>query len=122
MVPGFRSCDVIIETIYAYLWKRMTRQWIIVGLALSVLFVASGAAIQQQLTEQDTQIATTTSDGEVTDDVSLVPDEALENPDQQTPIFRSGINYVRVDATVTDQEGNPVLDLTDRQTSCRERV
>ncbi|MBM62593.1 MAG: hypothetical protein CL484_06550 [Acidobacteria bacterium] len=31
---------------------------------------------------------------------------------QQTPVFRSEINFVRVDAIVTDNDGNPVLDLT----------
>jgi VWFA-related protein len=31
-------------------------------------------------------------------------------PDQQ-PIFRTGINFVRVDAIVTDKQGNPVADL-----------
>jgi VWFA-related protein len=31
--------------------------------------------------------------------------------DQQTPTFRGGINYVRVDATVTDKKGQPVYDL-----------
>ena len=30
----------------------------------------------------------------------------------QTPVFRSGINFVRVDAIVTDDDGNPILDLT----------
>ena len=30
----------------------------------------------------------------------------------QTPVFRTGINFVRVDAIVTDDDGNPVLDLT----------
>ena len=30
----------------------------------------------------------------------------------QTPVFRTGINFVRVDAIVTDEDGNPVLDLT----------
>ncbi len=30
----------------------------------------------------------------------------------QTPVFRTGINFVRVDAIVTDRDGNPVLDLT----------
>ena len=30
----------------------------------------------------------------------------------QTPVFRSGINFVRVDAIVTDDDGEPVLDLT----------
>lgn len=30
----------------------------------------------------------------------------------QTPVFRTSINFVRVDAIVTDDDGNPVLDLT----------
>ncbi len=30
----------------------------------------------------------------------------------QTPVFRTGINFVRVDAIVTDEDGDPVLDLT----------
>lgn len=36
------------------------------------------------------------------------------SPDEQSqaPVFRSEINFVRVDAIVTDDEGNPVLDLT----------
>ena len=35
---------------------------------------------------------------------------APDAPDQQ-PIFRAGINFVRVDAIVTDRQGNPVGDL-----------
>ena len=31
----------------------------------------------------------------------------------QTPVFRSAINFVRVDAIVTDDDGNPILDLTE---------
>ena len=31
----------------------------------------------------------------------------------QIPVFRSGINFVRVDAIVTDDDGNPILDLTE---------
>ena len=30
----------------------------------------------------------------------------------QTPVFRTGINFVRVDAIVTDEDGVPILDLT----------
>ena len=91
----------------------MIRQWTIVGLALSMLFVANGGARQQQPPDQDqdAQTATNSAGGNATEDVPLVPGETLENSDQQPPIFRSGISYVRVDATVTDQEGNPVLDL-----------
>src|SRR5436190_7316732 len=32
-------------------------------------------------------------------------------PDQQPPVIRTGINYVRVDVIVTDKSGSPVLDL-----------
>ncbi len=31
----------------------------------------------------------------------------------QSPVFRTGVNFVRVDAIVTDGDGNPVLDLTE---------
>ncbi len=30
----------------------------------------------------------------------------------QPPVFQTGINFVRVDAIVTDEDGNPILDLT----------
>ncbi len=31
--------------------------------------------------------------------------------DQQPPVFRTGVNFVRVDVIATDNDGNPVLDL-----------
>jgi VWFA-related protein len=34
------------------------------------------------------------------------------SPDAQQPVFRAGINTVRVDVIVTDRQGNPVTDLT----------
>ena len=37
--------------------------------------------------------------------------EDSESTPQQTPIFRSGINFIRVDVIVTDDDGNPVTDL-----------
>ena len=33
------------------------------------------------------------------------------DPPQQQPVFRTGINFVRVDAIVSDRQGNPVVDL-----------
>jgi VWFA-related protein len=40
------------------------------------------------------------------------PGQAPPAPaDQQTPVFRSDINFVRVDVIVTDRQGNPVHDL-----------
>ncbi|MEW5983595.1 MAG: VWA domain-containing protein [Acidobacteriota bacterium] len=32
---------------------------------------------------------------------------------QQPPVFRAGVNFVRVDVIVTDKDGNPVTDLTE---------
>ena len=52
-------------------------------------------------------------------DTPSPPTEAPEaGPDQtrddqtQPPVFRSEINYIRVDAIITDRDDNPVLDLT----------
>jgi len=39
------------------------------------------------------------------------PPAAGTDPQQPTPTFRTGINYVRVDAIVTDKKGDMVLDL-----------
>ena len=42
---------------------------------------------------------------------SMPPATAPQPPDSQ-PVFRTGINTVRVDVIVTDRQGNPVTDLT----------
>ena len=42
---------------------------------------------------------------------ATAPDPA-QAEQAQPPVFRSEINFVRVDAIVTDDDGNPVLDLT----------
>src|SRR5258708_12997465 len=34
------------------------------------------------------------------------------DPAQQPPVFRTGINFVRVDVIISDKAGNPVSDLT----------
>src|SRR5690349_4225284 len=39
------------------------------------------------------------------------PPPAANGQQQPAPTFRTGINYVRVDAIVSDKQGNPVLDL-----------
>jgi VWFA-related protein len=40
------------------------------------------------------------------------PDPAAQAPERaQQPPIRTGINYVRVDAIITDRQGNPVMDL-----------
>ncbi len=40
------------------------------------------------------------------------PPPGSQDP-QQPPIFRAGVNFVRVDVIVTDKNGNPVADLTE---------
>ena len=40
------------------------------------------------------------------------PQEAEAQDAPQQPVFRAGINFVRVDIIVTDDDGNPVTDLT----------
>jgi VWFA-related protein len=39
------------------------------------------------------------------------PDPPAQGADQQRPTFRTGINFVRVDAIVSDKQGNAVTDL-----------
>ena len=39
------------------------------------------------------------------------PPPADQQPAQPPPVFRAGINYVRVDVIISDKNGNPVADL-----------
>ena len=39
------------------------------------------------------------------------PSQTPQDPPQPQPLFRTGINFVRVDVIVTDGKGNPVVDL-----------
>ena len=73
--------------------------------AVLALFVVTGEAQQEpaQPTEQDPATAETAS--EPTDTES----EDTEADDR--PVFRSGINFIRVDASVVDDDGNFVSDL-----------
>ena len=71
-------------------------RWVIVALALTLLILTGRA--QQQLQPPD----------------QAPPDGAAQAPVQdepQPPIFRSGINFIRVDVIVTDDDGRPVTDL-----------
>ena len=40
------------------------------------------------------------------------PPQGQEPAQQRPPVFRAGVNAVRVDVIVTDKAGNPVADLT----------
>ena len=43
---------------------------------------------------------------------TVVAIDAADDAPSGQPVFRSAINFVRVDAIVTDDDGNPVRDLT----------
>ncbi len=92
----------------------MTQRWTVACLVLGLLLVTSGRAQQQPppAPTQAGQAEPTTTEPDSAADVALAPGEVVETSDQQTLVFRSGINYIRVDAMATDDDGNPVLDLT----------
>ena len=69
--------------------------WVSLALALTLLILAGRAQQPPQPPDQ-------------------TPSGAAPAPAQdesQPPIFRSGINFIRVDVIVTDDDGNPVTDL-----------
>jgi VWFA-related protein len=51
------------------------------------------------------------ADGRVQSPPSGQGQEQQQQQDPQQPIFRTGINFVRVDVIVTDRQGNPITDL-----------
>ena len=75
-------------------------RWTGALLALVLLLSVSARGTQQP--------ATNTAPGAPATPAVPAPGE----PNQQ-PVFRAGINFVRVDAIVTDRQGNPVGDLKD---------
>src|SRR5262245_2974113 len=52
--------------------------------------------------------------------VQTLPAQPADQPPQQPPRIRTGINYVRVDVIVTDNKGNPVLNLKPEEFSVTE--
>ena len=90
----------------------MKKRWAALVIGLSVL-VAIGRAQQQppqQLDEPPPRGVVEEGLSAPTND--LRPGETVETSNDQTLIFRSGINYISVDVIATDDDGNPVVDLT----------
>ena len=85
--------------------------WLLLA-ALTAVFVSSGQA---------QQVASKPSDTASSDGVRIAQDQSQEdqadqqnqadNESQPVQVFRSGINFIRVDAIVTDEDGNHVSDL-----------
>ena len=91
---------------------RHQRTALFVVIALGLLSTTPGRAEQRQT--QPTPEATATS-GQEDAQASPVADSGAEDaaePQSPTPIFRTGINYIRVDVIATDGDGNHVTDLT----------
>ena len=83
----------------------MNTRWIAAFLCVGLLLMVSAYAGQRQPAAEPQS-----EPGSQGTDVTT-PGETAELQDS-VPVFRSGINYVRVDAFVTDEDGNPVFDLT----------
>ena len=84
----------------------MKTRWIAACLCAGLLLMVSGYAAPQRQSS-----AASPPQGEPGGVQETEAGEAVELRDGVT-VFRSGINYVRVDAFVTDEDGNPVFDLT----------
>ncbi len=73
------------------------------GLILALLGPASGGAVDPAALDQASAPAQTPADP---------PADPQSTQGQEPPVFRTGVNFVRVDVIVTDRDGNPVMDLT----------
>jgi len=76
-----------------------------VTLALAYLAGARGDAQQDPSLEASAPTAPAAQEDSGAQDDPASPDAP------QQPVFRGGINFVRVDAIVTDDDGNPIVDL-----------
>ena len=97
----------------------MMRRAAVASLLLGLFLMVSGEARQQRQPAAEpaapqTEPAPRAEPAAGTDTPALaaLPGETVETGDDQVAVFRSGINYVRVDAFVTDGDDNPVYDLT----------
>jgi len=77
------------------------------GLLFALLGAASGGAAESAALDQAAPAAQPPADSS-----APPPAEPPAAQDQEPPVFRTGVNFVRVDVIVTDREGNPVMDLT----------
>ena len=79
--------------------------WVVLPWAV-VWFMTPVAGAAQEASQPPNSARPADTPGQEADSIPK-PDE-----ESQVPVFRSEINFVRVDAIVTDDDGNPVLDLT----------
>ena len=92
----------------------MTKRWTAPFLVLGLLILVTAGQAQQQPQRQRSEPPprpTPESEPALPTD-QQTPGEVVDTSDEQTPIFRSGISYIRVDVIATDKDGTPVMDLT----------
>ena len=88
------------------------RHTTLVGIGLALTLVAAAQARQAQPPPQQQPPATPPTTTPPPPATSQPPSQPQQQDQPPPPRIRSGINYVRVDAIVTDRQGNPVTDLT----------
>jgi VWFA-related protein len=81
-----------------------------------IRFVSALGIVAASLQTPHAQPSAVSSDAPMQSGQSQTPPQPPagqpQNPqDPQRPIFKSGINFVRVDVIVSDKDGNPILDL-----------
>src|SRR5436190_21556206 len=79
------------------------RRFAVVSLLLGVVLAAEPRGQQPPPAQPPDQAPAQTP--------AQTPAQATDQPPPDQPIFRAGINFVRVDVIVTDKNGNPVGDL-----------
>ena len=77
-------------------------RWVIPILLLALLIAIGRAESQQPLRPQ----------GQASDVRDTLTEQHPVEQEPLVPVFRTGINFIRVDAIVTDDDDNPVTDLT----------
>ena len=83
----------------------LTPRWIVPALLLAIVAVTGHAQQPSPAAPVDTQQASPDQPNQ-----SGAADQAQPET-EPTPVFRSGINFIRVDTIVTDDDGNHVADL-----------
>ena len=86
----------------------MSKRMHVIAAATAVAMMAGGSVVSYTQTnaQADPPVPSETQQSSA---VPELPEQT--DPDEQQPVFRTGINFVRVDVIVTDRDGNPVVDL-----------
>ena len=89
----------------------MTNHWIGPCLVVGLLMLIVGGHAQQQRQQPPDPLPGSRQENTPAQSTDQELEQEIE-VDQPIPIFRTGINFIRVDVIVTDGDGNPVTDLT----------